>query len=116
MSVNRLPCEASQMQVDASRDGDSGIRAAPQHVCATTLLLCLALLTGKPHRVMAFDVFKIDNAVSDTSAAALVAATTASPCAFGRLGEALRLEEAVNRALCNNPTTRQAWPACVMSP
>jgi hypothetical protein len=61
---------------------------------------------------MAMDVFRTGNAVSETPAAALVAANTAnsvSPCIFSVLGEPLRLDEAVNRALCNNPRTREAW-------
>jgi len=44
-----------------------------------------------------------------------VPATPASPllrehtCIFGPLGQPLRLQEAVERALCNNPKTREAW-------
>ncbi|MFM0731530.1 TolC family protein [Paraburkholderia sediminicola] len=58
---------------------------------------------------MALDVFRTGNAVSDTPAAAFVASNAGSPCAFGAPGEPLRLDEAVNRALCNNPKTREAW-------
>ncbi len=32
-----------------------------------------------------------------------------SVCHFGALGSSLSLHEAVSRALCNNPQTRQSW-------
>ncbi len=47
--------------------------------------------------------------------ASQVPATAAGPfsgvCSFGPLGQPLRLAEAVERALCDNPKTRDAWAA-----
>lgn len=64
---------------------------------------------------MALDVFRTGNDVSETPAAGFVSANAGnagnagSPCVFGAPGQPLRLDEAVNRALCNNPRTREAW-------
>ncbi|CAE6811766.1 TolC family protein [Paraburkholderia domus] len=57
---------------------------------------------------MALDVFGTSAIVPDTPAATF-AANAISPCEFGAPGEPLRLDEAVNRTLCNNPKTRTAW-------
>ncbi|MEA3087956.1 MAG: outer membrane protein, partial [Paraburkholderia sp.] len=72
-------------------------------------LLCLPLLAAVPQIAMALDMFRTSTDVSDTPAAALVVANAGSPCEFGLVGAPLRLDEAVNRALCNNPRTREAW-------
>jgi outer membrane protein len=82
---------------------------------AIRLLLVLSLSTGAPGTAMALDVFRTSNDISETPAAGFVSANTGSTgnagslCAFGAPGEPLRLDEAVNRALCNNLRTREAW-------
>ncbi|WP_155420357.1 TolC family protein [Burkholderia cepacia] len=47
--------------------------------------------------------------VSATPAAAMVGDSRAGACALDALPNPLRLQDAVERALCNHPKTRQAW-------
>ena len=47
--------------------------------------------------------------VSATAAAAMLDNDNAQICVFGQLANPLPLQEAVERSLCNNPTTREAW-------
>lgn len=55
----------------------------------------------------AFDVLRTESATPVTPAVAIV--PDARGCIFGPLGNPLLLSEAVERALCNNPKTREAW-------
>ncbi|KVD94622.1 Fis family transcriptional regulator [Burkholderia stagnalis] len=56
----------------------------------------------------AFDPLLTSGTVSTTPAVNLLAAG-GSICTFGDLPAPLRLQDAVERALCNHPKTRQAW-------
>jgi len=47
--------------------------------------------------------------VSTTAAAAMLVHDNAQICVFGQLANPLPLQEAVERSLCNNPKTREAW-------
>lgn len=47
--------------------------------------------------------------VSQTAAAAMLGDGRASVCVFGPLADPLPLQDAVERSLCNNPKTREAW-------
>ncbi|CAH2895885.1 MAG: Type I secretion outer membrane protein, TolC family [uncultured Paraburkholderia sp.] len=72
-------------------------------------LVWLSLLGGiTPGIARAIDVFRTDASVPRTAAGAF-ANDAAHPCQFGQLEAPLHLVEAVNRALCENPQTRQAW-------
>jgi Outer membrane protein len=71
--------------------------------------LSLSAGVWAPQAAMAFDVFQTDDAVPVTPAGSLLATNAGSPCQLGPLGAPLRLDEAVDRALCDNPKTREAW-------
>ncbi|MFM0074600.1 TolC family protein [Paraburkholderia sediminicola] len=75
-----------------------------------TLYLSLLVFVSQP--VLAFDVLRTEGAIPPTAAASLVATGldgNIRPCQFGAPGVPLRLEEAVDRSLCENPKTREAW-------
>ena len=69
----------------------------------------LALLLGlnTPAQATDWDVFQTQRQVSATPSGAML--PDGSQCAFGGVGEPLSLLEAVERALCSNTQTRQAW-------
>lgn len=69
---------------------------------AATMLLCLGA-----ERSWATDPFHIGRSVPSNVAAPLFAGHSA--CTFGPPGTPLTLQEAIERALCNNPDTRDAW-------
>jgi len=68
---------------------------------------CLALGAAP---VYAFDPLLATHGVTPNAAGAL-ADGEAGFCTFGPLGDPLKLPEVVERALCNNAKTRQAWAA-----
>ena len=78
-------------------------------------VLLLILLTGMnllpaTGAATGWDLFSTQDDVSATPAKSMVTPdTSAGPCEFNQLGNPLRLLEAVERALCNNTQTRQAW-------
>lgn len=75
-------------------------------------LLALALATALaiPAGAAGFDPFGAAGKVTRTQASAMLdGADLADPCQFGPVGSPLGLVEVVERALCHNPGTRQAW-------
>jgi outer membrane protein len=63
-----------------------------------------------PSHACAFDVLRTMQDVPSTAAGALLpAGANMMPCVFSAIGTPLELNEAVERALCNNPKTREAW-------
>jgi outer membrane protein len=73
------------------------------------MMLSLALLFITPD-TRAVDVFRTDLAVPpEPSGAILEGGGQKSVCVFGATGQILSLMEAIERALCNNPKTREAW-------
>lgn len=73
-------------------------------------LLALALLVSAPSRADSIwaDPLRTANAVTNTPATALLAGSNS--CGFSpQLPNPLTLLDAVERALCRNPQTRQAW-------
>jgi outer membrane protein len=72
-------------------------------------VLSLSGLVCTPNIARAIDVFRTDATVPRTPADAFADFDAAHPCQFGPLDAPLRLAEAVNRALCENPKTREAW-------
>jgi outer membrane protein len=74
--------------------------------------LLLLLTLAAPYPVQAFDILRTEAAIPPTAAASLVTTGldgSLQPCQFGVPGVPLRLNEAVDRALCENPKTREAW-------
>ena len=68
--------------------------------------LLTSLLVATSH-VYAFDVLRTTDGISATAAGAIVPDPLG--CQFGLPGKPLLLVEAVQRALCSNPKTREAW-------
>jgi outer membrane protein len=72
------------------------------------LVLC-SPLTGAG----AFDIFRTDLAVPPEPSGAMLHSENPENqkgiCVFGTLGQPLNLTEAIERSLCNNPKTREAW-------
>ncbi|MFM0704324.1 TolC family protein, partial [Paraburkholderia sediminicola] len=81
----------------------------PGYVRTLQAVLCLSLLGATPSIARAIDVFRTDAIVPRTAASAFADIDTGHPCQFGPLEAPLHLAEAVNRGLCENPKTREAW-------
>ncbi|QYD71677.1 TolC family protein [Paraburkholderia edwinii] len=74
------------------------------------MLPCVCLAWVVAAHAQEFDVFRTQRNVSPTAAGHLLDGTVAGmPCTFGGVGSPLALGEAVERALCGNPKTREAW-------
>jgi len=74
-----------------------------------TFVLVLGVIGIAP-AVQAWDVFRTDLAVPPTAAGNQLSADTQGRiCVFDELGKPLRLAEAIERSLCNNPKTQGAW-------
>lgn len=71
------------------------------------IMAALTMWLAMPPGANAFDVLRTGSAIPATPAGALVPNTAG--CQFGPPGNPLLLTEAVERALCNNPKTREAW-------
>lgn len=75
------------------------------NVRRTTYVLLLASIAAMGSTAHAFDVLRAEQGISATAAGAFVPV-----CRFDAApGRPLRLQEAVERALCSNPKTREAW-------
>jgi outer membrane protein len=72
----------------------------------SVLIACAAMLFMSPS-VRAFDVLRTAGSISETPAGAIV--PDVAGCQFGAPASPLLLSEAVERALCGNPKTREAW-------
>ncbi|WP_431822783.1 TolC family protein [Burkholderia sp. F1] len=77
-----------------------------KHLIGTTVAALAGILAATPG--WAFDPLLTGRAVPATPAVNLLGAGEQA-CAFGDLPAPLRLQDAVERALCNHPKTRQAW-------
>lgn len=71
------------------------------------VMIALATLLAASPYARAFDVLRTEGGISPTPAGAIMADPIG--CQFGSPGEPLLLTEAVERALCSNPKTREAW-------
>lgn len=71
-------------------------------------MLALWMSCGS-HAAWAFDPLRTGSAVPPTAAAQMLGDGSSGICAFGALPSPLPLQDAVERALCNDPRTRQAW-------
>jgi outer membrane protein len=94
------------MNVERANRTKPGLTA---YVRMMPALLGLSVVGGIPEIAQAIDVFHTDAMVPRTPAAAFADIDAAYPCRLDPLGAPLRLAEAVNRALCENPKTREAW-------
>jgi outer membrane protein len=69
--------------------------------------MLLVVVAAMSARAQAFDVLHAEQNISSSAAGSMV-----TVCQFeGAPGRPLRLAEVVERTLCNNPKTRQAWAA-----
>ncbi|ACB69172.1 outer membrane efflux protein (plasmid) [Burkholderia ambifaria MC40-6] len=68
--------------------------------------LCAVFLMNLPKVACAFDIFGTTSSIPATPAGTVIENL---PCRLGPLGVPLKLEEAIDRALCKNPKTREAW-------
>lgn len=70
---------------------------------------CVAVLVGwiGAPSAMAFDVLRTTTGISQTAGGRVV--PSSASCQFDAPGNPLQLQEAVARALCDNPKTREAW-------
>lgn len=69
------------------------------------LVMVLSAVIATPG--MAYDVLRTTGDITETAGGRIV--PSPAPCEFASLGSPLQLQEAVERALCNNPKTREAW-------
>ena len=69
----------------------------------------LLILSGACFPAWGMDPLFTGRSVSATAAAAMLDDGHAGICVFGPLANPLPLQDAVERALCNNPKTREAW-------
>ncbi len=77
-------------------------RPAPwRGLAACALAFCSAMQQARA------DPFETERAVPRVAAGSLIGSE--ADCRFGPVGEPLQLKEAIERALCNNNQTRQAW-------
>lgn len=80
------------------------VRGASARIAGFALLLYAALGLRV---VYASDPFHLDRVTAGSPASPLLGNETS--CHFGSLSSPVALEDAVERALCNNPDTRTAW-------
>lgn len=85
------------------------MRATRGRIFITLVVKGALLLGGLPPSACAFDVFGAAASVPPTPAGEFADTDAAHSCQFVPLGAPLRLAEAVNRALCENPKTREVW-------
>lgn len=71
--------------------------------------LALVGLIGTTHSARAFDPLFAERTIAPTPAGSMSDDAVGSSCVFGAVSAPLRLLEAVERALCNNPKSREAW-------
>ena len=71
------------------------------------LFACVIPFIVASPQARAFDILRTSTGVPTTPAAPLLQG--AGPCVFGAVAQPLPLEDAVERALCGNPKTREAW-------
>ncbi|CAB3746095.1 TolC family protein [Paraburkholderia humisilvae] len=72
-----------------------------------TISASLLVTVTTPLTAGAFDVFRTEGGIPPTAGGSIV--PSPAFCQFGTPGNPLQLHEAVERALCDNPKTRQAW-------
>ncbi len=78
---------------------------------AIALMLSTTALGAEKSLFADFDPFSVNMKIASFPSKSMIQMENegTDPCAFAGLGNPLSLVEAVERALCNNPQTRQAW-------
>ncbi len=69
----------------------------------------VAMACGASTSAWAFDPLWADQSMRTTRATGVFGANHAAVCVFGVLPSPLRLQDAIERSLCLNPRTREAW-------
>jgi outer membrane protein len=77
----------------------------------SSIAAAVMLMLSTATQAAGFDPFSVSLKIASSPAKTMIpmGAEEANPCSFSTLGTPLGLIEAVERALCNNPQTRQAW-------
>ena len=73
------------------------------------LALVFAAALSTSAAAAGIDPFGTAGKVSRTRTSAMLGEAVADPCQFGPVGSPIGLVEVVERALCHNPKTREAW-------
>jgi outer membrane protein len=74
------------------------------------LLMIFPFVFAMSSSAQGLDVFRTMHDLSTTASGALIDSNVGNnPCVFGPIGVPLELTEAVERTLCGNPKTREAW-------
>ena len=94
----------SRSQTEYARKGDG----RKVWRCATRLLIFSAMWAA-PFAAWGFDPLLTGGSVPPTAAAKMLGDGGEGVCVFGPLSDPLPLQDAVERGLCNNPKTREAW-------
>ena len=77
------------------------------------IVVLWAMLLGAAPAAWGYDDFlRTEAAVPTLPSTSMLSAEQA--CNFGHLGQPLSLQEAIERALCRNPKTREAWASVKM--
>ncbi|MCL4647137.1 TolC family protein [Burkholderia multivorans] len=102
------------MSVEHNQDASEHMRRTKVQVkrltrTLVTGLLALFSIAGVSDPVWAFDPLRTSGAVSATASGAMLDNGATNVCIFGPLPRPLPLQNAVERSLCNNPKTREAW-------
>jgi outer membrane protein len=71
--------------------------------------LLAVIVIGTSSSAWAFDPFMTGRSVPASAAGSMLGDGGNSVCVFGSVPDPLPLEEAIERGLCNNPKTREAW-------
>lgn len=69
----------------------------------------IAMMCGASTSGWAFDPLWADQSTRKATATGIFGANHAAVCVFGTLPRPLRLQDAIERSLCLNPKTREAW-------
>jgi outer membrane protein len=92
--------------VSVEAKGAAQRRRAGAHTASLGVLLC-ALSCSAGAVQTEFDVFRTERTVPATASGAVLGQT--GICQFGGIEQPLSLRETIERTLCNNPKTREAW-------
>jgi outer membrane protein len=92
--------------VSVEAKGAAQRRRAGAHTASLGVLLC-ALSCSAGAVQAEFDVFRTERTVPATASGAVLGQT--GICQFGGIEQPLSLRETIERTLCNNPKTREAW-------
>ncbi len=75
-------------------------------ICSVWLV---AMACGESTSAWAFDPLRADQSMPTTTVIGNFGVNHAAVCVFGALPRPLRLQDAIERSLCLNPRTREAW-------